>query len=84
MTEDELMKILLFNLNNLHCRNCGKTPQEDKDDALLGCLYIDTGDASVGLRECVYWICPECKGDAIKRDELIIGLSNLSEGRAAV
>lgn len=61
MTEDELMLLLLSNLHNIHCQNCGKTPQGNKDDALLGCLHIDTGDASVGLEEFVYWLCSECE-----------------------
>ena len=63
MDEDELMLLLLSNLHNLHCYNCGKSAQEltTGDDSVLGCLRFDTGDASVGLEEFVYLVCPECE-----------------------
>ena len=61
MSEDELMLLLLSNLHNLRCANCGKNAQEytTKGDVLLGCLHFGAGDASVGLDEYVYWLCPE-------------------------
>ena len=68
MNEDELLGTLLTNLDNLHCYNCGKSAAEftKEDDSLLGCLRFDTGDASVGEENFVYWECPECEKESIK------------------
>lgn len=66
LSENELMETILLSLNNLRCSGCGKSAAEftKGDDALLGCLRFDTGDASVGLGEAVFYICPECEKEA--------------------
>jgi len=68
MTEDEIMETLLANISNLHCYNCGKTIGEFAKGAesLLGCLWFESGDESVGLGELVYWECPDCSKEANK------------------
>lgn len=86
MTEDELLEILLLNLDNLQCYNCGESAAKSLernvigDDALLGCLHFNTSDESVNESESVYWVCPGCEKESTKTTNLIVELSNLNEG----